>query len=72
MLGSSPVAVSSPLGQIRQVDAGVLNIGYVDAGPADGPAGPYAHRVLARIGHNMPQEAPDAFVDAIRHVGDAR
>lgn len=27
--------------------------------------GPYAHWVLAGIGHNVPQEAPQAFVDAI-------
>ena len=26
-----------PLATIKQVDAGVLNVGYVDAGPADGP-----------------------------------
>src|SRR3954452_843675 len=25
-------------GPVRQVDAGLLNVGYVDAGPADGPA----------------------------------
>jgi pimeloyl-ACP methyl ester carboxylesterase len=34
-------AVTSPdpaLGLIREVDAGVLNVGYVDAGPADGTA----------------------------------
>lgn len=23
---------------LKQIDAGVLNVGYVDAGPADGPA----------------------------------
>ncbi|MEU7800922.1 alpha/beta hydrolase [Micromonospora arborensis] len=28
----------APFGDVRQVDAGVLNIGYVDAGPADGAA----------------------------------
>ena len=27
-----------PLGPIKQIDAGLLNIGYVDAGPANGPA----------------------------------
>jgi pimeloyl-ACP methyl ester carboxylesterase len=25
-------------GELKQVDAGVLNVGYVEAGPADGPA----------------------------------
>ena len=28
----------SLLGAVRQIDAGLLNVGYVDAGPADGPA----------------------------------
>jgi pimeloyl-ACP methyl ester carboxylesterase len=28
----------SGLGAVSQIDAGVLNVGYVDAGPADGPA----------------------------------
>jgi pimeloyl-ACP methyl ester carboxylesterase len=27
--------------------------------------GPYAHRVLNGIGHNVPQEAPQAFADAV-------
>ncbi|MBK3777770.1 alpha/beta fold hydrolase [Azospirillum brasilense] len=28
---------NTPFGPLKQIDAGVLNIGYVDAGPADGP-----------------------------------
>ena len=28
----------SPFGTVSQIEAGVLNVGYVDAGPADGPA----------------------------------
>src|SRR5437588_2102362 len=28
----------APLGPVRQIHAGVLDVGYVDAGPADGPA----------------------------------
>jgi pimeloyl-ACP methyl ester carboxylesterase len=31
-------APSTAFGPIRQIDAGVLNVGYVDAGPPDGPA----------------------------------
>jgi pimeloyl-ACP methyl ester carboxylesterase len=27
-----------PFGPVKQIDAGVLNVGYVEAGPADGPA----------------------------------
>jgi pimeloyl-ACP methyl ester carboxylesterase len=36
-------------------------------------AGPYSHRTIAGgIGHNLPQEAPDAFASAVREVGDLR
>ncbi|MEU1511349.1 alpha/beta hydrolase [Streptomyces sp. NPDC005811] len=28
-------------------------------------SGPYAHRTLAGVGHNVPQEAPEAFTDAV-------
>jgi hypothetical protein len=27
--------------------------------------GPYSHRILDGIGHNVPQEAPQAFSDAV-------
>jgi pimeloyl-ACP methyl ester carboxylesterase len=30
--------------------------------------GPFQRRVLPRIGHNVPQEAPDAFVQALRDL----
>ena len=36
-------------------------------------AGPYSHRTITGgIGHNLPQEAPDAFVDAVLAVGHMR
>jgi pimeloyl-ACP methyl ester carboxylesterase len=31
-------------------------------------SGPYAHRILKGIGHNVPQEAPDAFANAVVDV----
>jgi pimeloyl-ACP methyl ester carboxylesterase len=49
-----------------------------DGANADGGAyasqfsGEYSHRILDGIGHNVPQEAPDAFADAILEVGDRR
>jgi pimeloyl-ACP methyl ester carboxylesterase len=49
-----------------------------DGAAADGHAyarqfsGPYSHRVLDGIGHNVPQEAPEAFADAILEVGAAK
>ncbi len=38
---SPPATAAAPavsFGPLRQIDAGLLNVGYVDAGPADGPA----------------------------------
>jgi pimeloyl-ACP methyl ester carboxylesterase len=34
---------ASSLGVVRQIDAGLLNVGYVDAGPAAGPAAVLLH-----------------------------
>ena len=36
----SPIApgTNTSFAQIRQIDAGLLNVGYADAGPANGPA----------------------------------
>ena len=35
--------------------------------------GPYSHRTIeGGIGHNLPQEAPDAFADAVLEVGGVR
>ena len=31
------VTMSTPFGALKQVDAGLLNVGYAEAGPADGP-----------------------------------
>ena len=36
--GTSSTGVDPSFGELKQVDAGVLNIGYVEAGDADGPA----------------------------------
>jgi pimeloyl-ACP methyl ester carboxylesterase len=33
-----PRATAAALGPVKQIDAGVLNVGYVEIGPADGPA----------------------------------
>jgi pimeloyl-ACP methyl ester carboxylesterase len=42
----------------------------LDGATADGHS--YSHRALEGIGHNVPQEAPEACVDAILEVGGAR
>jgi pimeloyl-ACP methyl ester carboxylesterase len=36
--GATDQSHHAAFGPVRQIDAGVLNVGYVDAGPADGPA----------------------------------
>jgi pimeloyl-ACP methyl ester carboxylesterase len=35
---ASPITTAAPFGTLSQIDAGPLNVGYVDAGPAHGPA----------------------------------
>ena len=35
-------------------------------------AGKYSHRILDGIGHNVPQEAPVAFADAVLEVGGTK
>ena len=35
---ASKAEASTSFGALKQIDAGLLNVGYVDAGPADGPA----------------------------------
>jgi pimeloyl-ACP methyl ester carboxylesterase len=35
-------------------------------------SGEDSHRVLDGIGHNVPQEAPDAFADSVLEVGGAK
>jgi pimeloyl-ACP methyl ester carboxylesterase len=35
--------------------------------------GPYAHRtIIGGVGHNLPQEAPHAFAEAVIDVGNQR
>ena len=35
---ASTIPAASSFGTLSQIDAGLLNVGYIDAGPADGPA----------------------------------
>ena len=37
------VTMSTPFGALKQVDAGLLNVGYAEVGPADGPAVLFLH-----------------------------
>src|SRR6202167_5996303 len=40
---SAPTAPAPLLGTVSQIDAGPLNVGYLDRGPADGPAAVLLH-----------------------------
>jgi pimeloyl-ACP methyl ester carboxylesterase len=109
---------STSFGPVKQVDAGLLNVGYAEAGSPDGPAvlllhgwpydmerrlaelppvavptitlegdangaphpdpsayahkftGKYEHRTISGgVGHNLPQEAPQAFAQAVTDAG---
>jgi pimeloyl-ACP methyl ester carboxylesterase len=40
---TDPAPGTSSFGEVRQVHAGVLNVGYVDAGPSDGPVALLLH-----------------------------
>ena len=66
---------------VNQVDAGVLSVGYADAGPGDGPAVLLLHGwpydihsyedvapLLGAQGYRVTQDAPQAFVDAVLDV----
>src|SRR3954463_7234109 len=35
---AATIPAAAAFGTLSQIDAGVLNVGYVDAGPANGPA----------------------------------
>ena len=34
---------NTSFGQLQQIDAGILNVGYAEAGPTDGPAAILLH-----------------------------
>ena len=68
-------SLESRLNDVQTITVPTITIGSdFDGAAADGAAyakrfsGPYSHRVLKGIGHNVPQEAPDAFAQAIMDV----
>ena len=42
-MSTNTPGTSTSFGPLKQVDAGVLNVGYAEAGPADGPAAVLMH-----------------------------
>ena len=70
-------AIDAKLARQPRITVPTINLhgGHDGVGPApekDGQAkfftGPYERRVLPRIGHNVPQEAPAATVAALRDL----
>lgn len=48
---------------------GVGGTGFADSGDRELFTGPYEYRLLEGIGHNVPQEAPEAFAAAVHSLG---
>jgi pimeloyl-ACP methyl ester carboxylesterase len=69
---------SSSFGPVKQIDAGVLNVGYVDCGPSDGPAvvllhgWPYDIRSYADVAPLLVSEGYRVIVPYVRGYGTTR
>jgi hypothetical protein len=66
---------NTSFGTFKQINAGLLNVGSdFDGAAADGRSytkqfsGNYSHRIFKGIGHKVPQEALQAFTQAIIDV----
>jgi pimeloyl-ACP methyl ester carboxylesterase len=75
----TPSVTGSPaFGPVRQIDAGVLNVGYVDLGPADGPAilllhgWPYDVHSYAEVAPALAAAGYRAIVPYLRGYGSTR
>src|SRR5258707_15248684 len=62
-IGSAHAQSSRGFGVIKQIDAGLLSVGYSEAGPADGPPGillfgwPYYNYTFVYIAPPLPSKA---------------
>jgi pimeloyl-ACP methyl ester carboxylesterase len=69
---------SSSFGPVNQIDAGVLNVGYVDSGPSDGPAvvllhgWPYDIRSYADVAPILVSGGYRVIVPYVRGYGTTR
>ena len=70
-LADTPV-IGVPTIVLCGADDGVDPLRTVSSGEAKLFSGPYERRVLAGAGHNIPQEAPDAFANAVVDVAKLR
>jgi pimeloyl-ACP methyl ester carboxylesterase len=71
-------AAATPFGPIRQIDAGDLNVGYVDIGPADGPVvllvhgWPYDIHCYAEVAPLLAHQGFRVIVPHLRGHGSTR
>jgi Predicted hydrolases or acyltransferases (alpha/beta hydrolase superfamily) len=69
---------STPFGPVEQVDAGVLNVGYVESGPADGPVAvllhgwPYDIHSYAEVAPLLTAQGYRVIVPFLRGYGTTR
>jgi len=69
---------SSSFGPVKQIDAGVLNVGYVESGPSDGPAvvllhgWPYDIHSYADVAPILVSEGYRVIVPYVRGYGTTR
>ncbi len=75
---ADPADAATSFGPLKQVDAGVLNIGYAEAGPADGPAvillhgWPYDIHSFAAVAPLLAARGYRAIVPYLRGYGTTR
>ncbi len=71
-------AAGPPLGPIRQIDAGVLNVGYLEMGPASGPpvllfhGWPYDIHAFAEVAPALAAKGHRVIVPYLRGYGTTR
>ena len=79
--GSSPPpasGASAPFGPVKQIDAGPLNIGYLDIGPSDGPpvillhGWPYDIHSFAEVAPALASKGCRVIVPYLRGFGTTR
>jgi len=71
-------AASAPLGPLRQIDAGVLRVGYAEVGPQDGPAvillhgWPYDIQSYAEVAPLLASAGYRVIIPSLRGFGRTR
>src|SRR5690348_3438352 len=77
-VSTSRESSESAFGPVKQIDAGVLNVGYVDSGPSDGPAvvllhgWPYDIHSYAEVTRILASEGYRSIVPYLRGHGTTR